>query len=122
MPAEAQIQNVYIKMYEAMVAKDRKTLELLHDDGFVLTHMTGTRQSKQEYINAIMDGTLNYYSATHEDMTVTVTGDKAIVEGHSIVNAAVYGGGKHIWHLSLRMGFVQRNGQWKISSAEASTY
>ena len=122
MPAEAQIRNVYIQMYEAMVAKDRKTLELLHDDDFVLTHMTGTRQSKQEYINAIMDGTLNYYSAIHEDMAITVTGNKAIMEGHSIVNAAVYGGGKHTWHLSLRMEFIQRNGQWKISSSSASTY
>ena len=122
MPAEAQIRNVYIQIYEAMVAKDRKTLEFLHDDDFVLTHMTGTRQSKQEYINAIMDGTLNYYSATHEDMTITITGNKAMMEGHSIVNAAVYGGGKHTLHLSLRMEFIQRNGQWKISSSKASTY
>ena len=122
MPAEAQIRNVYIQMYEAMVAKDRKTLEFLHDDDFVLTHMTGTRQNKQEYIDAIMGGTLNYYSATHEDMTITVMGNKAIMEGHSIVNAAVYGGGKHTWHLSLRMEFIQRNGQWKISSSSASTY
>ena len=122
MPAEAQIRNAYIQMYEAMVAKDRKTLEQLHDDDFVLTHMTGTRQSKREYIDAIMDGTLNYYSAAHEDMAITVTGNKAIMEGHSIVNAAVYGGGKHTWQLSLRMEFIQRNGQWKISSSKASTY
>ena len=122
MSAEAQIQNVYIQMYKAMIVKDRKTLEQLHDDDFVLTHMTGTRQSKREYIDAIMDGTLNYYSAAHEDMAITVTGNKAIMEGHSIVNAAVYGGGKHTWQLSLRMEFIQRNGQWKISSSKASTY
>ena len=122
MASEEQIRDAYIQMYEAMVAKDRKSLELLHDDDFVLTHMTGTRQSKQEYINAIMDGTLNYYSATHEDMTIIVTGNKAMMEGHSIVNAAVYGGGKHTWHLSLRIEFIQRNGQWKISSSRASTY
>lgn len=122
MSAEAQIRDVYIQMYEAMVAKDRKTLEFLHDDNFVLTHMTGTRQSKQEYIHAIMDGTLNYYSATHEDMAITITGNKAVMEGHSVVNAAVYGGGKHTWHLSLRMEFIQRDGQWKISSSSASTY
>ena len=122
MSAEAQIQNVYIQMYKAMIVKDRKTLEQLHDDDFVLTHMTGTRQSKREYIDAIMDGTLNYYSATHEEMTISLTGNKAIMEGHSIVNAAVYGGGKHTWQLSLRMEFIQRNGQWKISTSKASTY
>ena len=122
MSAEAQIQDAYIQMYNAMVQKDRKTLELLHDDDFVLTHMTGTHQNKQEYIDSIMDGTLNYYSAKHENMNVTLSGDRATLDGLSIVNAAVYGGGKHTWHLRLKIGFIQRNGNWKILSAKASTY
>lgn len=119
---EVQIQNIYIQMYNAMVQKDRKTLDYLHDDGFVLKHMTGMRQSKDEYIRAIMDGTLNYYSATHENMNVTITGNTAIMDGQSMVNAAVFGGRRHTWHLRLKLGFIQRDGIWKISSAEASTY
>ena len=39
-------------------------------DGFVLTHMTEMHQSKQEYIRAIAGGTLNYYSAEHEQMDI----------------------------------------------------
>ena len=69
-----------------------------------------------------MDGTLNYYSATHENMNVTLSGDRAIMDGQSIVNAAVYGGGRHTWHLRLKMEFIQRNGNWKILSAKATTY
>ena len=122
MTAEAQIQDVYIQMYHAMVQKDRKTLELLHDDNFILTHMTGTQQNKQEYIDSIMDGTFNYYSATHENMNVTLSGDRVIMDGQSLVNAAVYGGGRHTWHLRLKIEFIQRNGNWKILSAKATTY
>ncbi len=57
-----QIIKLYHDMYAAMVAKDEAELKRLHDDSFVLIHMTGMHQSKQEYIRAIMDGTLNYYS------------------------------------------------------------
>ena len=60
---ESQIKSLYREMYKAMVAKDTVTLNRVHADDFVLTHMTGMHQSKQEYIKAIAGGTLNYYSA-----------------------------------------------------------
>ena len=61
-----QIQICYEKMCSAMIQKDRKALETVLDDSFVLVHMTGMRQSKSEFIDAVLDSTLNYYSATHE--------------------------------------------------------
>ena len=49
------------ELYEAMVEKDTATLNRVHTDDFVPTHMTGMHQSKQEYIRAIAGGTLNDY-------------------------------------------------------------
>ena len=117
-----QIIRLYKEMYAAMVNKDRAELERVHDDSFVLVHMTGMRQSRQEYINAIMDGTLNYYSASHEDMQVEVGGDSAVLTGKSRVTAAVFGGGKHTWRLQLRFQLVKKNGEWRFAVASASTY
>ena len=117
-----QIIRLYKEMYAAMVNKDRAELERVHDDSFVLVHMTGMRQSRQEYINAIMDGTLNYYSASHEDMQVEVGGDSAVLTGKSRVTAAVFGGGKHTWRLQLRFQLVKKNGEWRFALASASTY
>ena len=117
-----QIIQLYKEMYTAMVKKDRAGLERVHDDSFVLVHMTGMRQSKQDYINAIMDGTLNYYSAEHEDMQVEVKDNTAVLIGKSRVNAAVFGGGKHTWQLQLRFQLVKKNGEWRFAMASASTY
>ena len=117
-----QIIRLYKEMYAAMVNKDRAELERVHDDSFVLVHMTGMRQSRQEYINALMDGTLNYYSASHEDMQVEVGGDSAVLTGKSKVTAAVFGGGKHTWRLQLRFQLVKKNGEWSFAVASASTY
>ena len=117
-----RIVQLYKKMYTAMVNKDRAELDRIHDESFVLVHMTGMRQSKQDYINAIMDGTLNYYSAAHEDMQLEINGDTAVLVGRSRVTAAVFGGGKHTWRLQLRFQLVKNNGEWRFTLASASTY
>ena len=122
MTDKEQIIQLYNEMYSAMVNKDKSELERVHDDSFVLVHMTGMRQRKQEYINAIMNGTLNYYSAEHEDMQVEIKGDSAVLVGRSRVTAAVFGGGKHTWQLQLRFQLVKKNDEWRFALASASTY
>lgn len=79
-------------MYDGMIQKDGSLLEEILDDGFVLVHMTGMRQSKEEYVRAILDGTLNYFSAAHHKMETEIHGDTAKLVGQSLVSAAVFGG------------------------------
>ena len=122
MTDKEQIIRLYKEMYTAMVNKDRAELERVHNDSFVLVHMTGMRQPKDIYISSIMDGTLNYYAASHEDMQVEVKGDTAVLIGKSRVTAAVFGGGKHTWRLQLRFQLVKKNGEWRFALASASTY
>ena len=117
-----EIKQRYEKMCSAMIKKDREALENVLDDSYVLVHMTGMRQSKSEFINAVMDGTLNYYSAVHESESVDITGDTAVVVGRSYVQAAVFGGGKHYWHLQQTGSLKKTDGQWKITRSVASTY
>ena len=116
------IEALYKQMYRAMIAKDTATLNRIHADEFVLTHMTGMRQSKEVYIQAIANGTLNYYSAEHEQMGIKVDGNRATLTGRSRVNAAVFGGGRHTWPLQLCFQLVKREGRWLFSAASASTF
>lgn len=117
-----QIEQLYREMYQAMVEKDTATLNRVHADEFVLVHMTGMRQSKQQYISTIADSTLNYYSVTHEQMDITIEGNTATLTGRSRVTAAVFGGGRHTWPLQLRFKLVKRDGHWQFTESRASTY
>ena len=119
---EEIIIKLYREMYSAMINKDREELEQIHDDSFVLFHMTGMKQSKNEYISAIMGGTLNYYSAVHDDMEIAINGDTAKLTGKSKVTAAVFGGGKSTWRLQLDFELIRKNGEWYFTFARASTY
>lgn len=112
----------YMKMYRAMVAKDIPALSEVLDDSFVLVHMTGMRQPKAGFLKAVENGTLNYASAEHDSMEVTISGDTATLIGRSRVHASVFGGGWHTWRLEQDLQLVKKNGTWLITLSEASTY
>ena len=117
-----RIENCYRRMYSGMIEKNCEDLMDVLDEAFVLVHMTGMRQSKEAFIRAVEDGTLNYFSAEHQRIDVTVHQSLAELRGRSIVNAAVFGGGRHTWRLQLDLRLAQKDEGWKIVEARASTY
>ena len=119
---EIEIQETYIRMCDGMIAKDESVLRDVLDDSFVLIHMTGMRQSKEAFIKAVLDGTLNYFSARHDSMTVETSGNTAVLTGQSYVSAAVFGGGRHNWRLQQRCNLRRTNDGWKITESTAGTY
>ena len=119
---EQMIRDAYIRMYRGMIAKDESILREVLDDSFVLVHMTGMRQPKQAFIKAVLNGTLNYFSAEHENMPVEISGDTAVLIGQSYVAAAVFGGGRSNWHLQQKCSLKKTDGVWKITRSVASTY
>lgn len=122
MDDKEQIIAAYKEMYRAMIAKDEAGLDAVLDDSFVLVHMTGMRQPKKEFIKAVLNGTLNYYSAEHENMPVEINGDTAVLTGQSYVAAAVFGGGRSNWHLQQKCSMKKTADGWKIARSVASTY
>ena len=119
---EQMIRDAYIRMYGGMIAKDESILREVLDDSFVLVHMTGMRQPKEVFIKAVLNGTLNYFSAEHENMPVEISGDTAVLTGQSYVAAAVFGGGRSNWHLQQKCSLKKTDGVWKITRSVASTY
>ena len=109
-------------MYCGMIEKDMELLDESLDESFVLVHMTGMQQTKSQYMDYIANGTFNYYSEKTGQMEIAVNGEQAQLVGQSLVNAAVFGGGKHVWNLQLSMKAVKRNGKWYMTEAIASTY
>ena len=121
-PMENQLQKLYSGMYHYMITKDVVNLERLLDDSFVLVHMTGMRQTKQEYLKAIENGTLNYFSEELEHFSAQVSEDTAVLIGQSKVSAAVFEGSRHTWRLQLNIKLKNRGNLWLMTEARALTY
>ncbi len=116
------IETRYRQLYDGMVRKDITLLNEVLDSAFVLRHMTGLRQSKAAFLRAIEDGTLNYFSADHRDIQAELHGDTAVLDGKSVVSAAVFGGGRSTWRLQLRLTLIRGEDTWRITEAKASTF
>ncbi len=116
------IRELYRKYWRCMIGKDADGLRSLMAEDYSLLHMTGVRQSADEFLKGLMDGTFNYYSADHDSIEVTLNGNSALMIGRSRVTAAVYGGRKHSWRLQGDFTLRKENGTWKFTGSRASTY
>lgn len=116
------IKEIYRRYWKCMIDKDESELLSLMSDDYYLMHITGTRQSIDEFISGLLDGTFNYYSAEHDDIQISVNGNTATMVGKSKVLAAVYGGGKSRWRLRGDFTLRKENENWKLTSSKASTY
>ena len=116
--------KLYRDLCDASMRKDAEALRAVLAPGYVLVHMTGMRQSREDYIAAVTDGTLNYYSTEHDsiDVHVSTDGIHATIRARSRVNAAVFGGGRHTWRLQQDLTARKRNGVWLLTESRASTY
>lgn len=119
---KAALRKFYDETWEAMVAKDMPKLDEQHAEQFVLVHMTGMRQPKQEFLKAIEKGDLNYYKSVPENVVITVNGNTAKIVGQNKVTAAVFGGSTNVWRLQLDFDAVKENGKWRMTYCKASTY
>ena len=122
MTDEEQIRELYRDYWEAMIAKDADALRAMMSDDYALQHMTGVRQSREDFLRGLRKGTFNYYSAEHDSIDVRLSGEHAEMIGKSRVLAAVYGGGKHSWRLQGDFTLRKENGSWKLTGSKASTY
>jgi len=122
MTDEEQIKKLYIRYWQCMIDKNADGLRSLQTDDYYLMHMTGTKQSRETFINGLLDGTFNYYSADHDAIDVRINGNTAVMTGKSRVVAAVYGGGKGSWRLQGDFTLRKENDTWKLTSSRASTY
>ena len=116
------IKEIYRRYWKCMIDKDESELRSLMSDDYYLMHITGTRQSIDEFISGLLDGTFNYYSAEHDDIQISVNGNTATMVGKSKVLAAVYGGGKSRWQLRGDFTLRKEKENWKLTSSKASTY
>ena len=116
------IVHLYRTYRQCMINKDIAGMDRIMADDYELRHMTGLRQSKQDFFRSVTSGELNYYSAKHDEITVKVSGETATMIGRSKVVAAVYGGGRNTWRLQGNFTLRKEDGGWRLTSSRASTY
>lgn len=90
-------QEGLIKLYrtenKAMVGKDIATLNKILAPTMTLRHMTGTIQTKAEWLSQIQDEQMKYFSSKEDSIKdIHINGDHATLIGQNQVKARIWGG------------------------------
>ena len=122
MNQQETIKYLYRQYWQYMIEKNAAGLRRIMTEDYYLLHMTGVRQSREEFLRDLLDGTFNYYTAAHDSIVVRIDGNVAEMIGKSRVTAAVYGRRKNQWRLCGVFSLRNENGDWKLTNSKASTY
>lgn len=111
---EEEVLERFKEFQKAMIEKDYSKLNEIIHDNYTLTHMSGKTQTKQEYIDEIMDGTLNYYKSTINNPIISIEKDeKAVLKADVTLDAKVYGI-KGTWTLHSQQSMKKINDKWYL--------
>ncbi len=118
---EVALREAYRQMIKAMLDRRVAELDALLAGEFALTHITGYRQPKREWIEAVRSGQMRYHAAEEKSVVVQVTGDTAVLVGRSIVTATIYGAHGN-WNLQLTTSYRRQDDRWIAVDTIAATF
>lgn len=108
---EQEVLNRYKEMQQAMVDKDIEKLREIVKDDTIFIHMSGKKQTREEYFADIESNELDYQSYTIENPVVTIDGNKATLKARVTLTANAYGA-QGSYPFNVNAHFEKINNEW----------
>ena len=104
--------NQYLDCWNAaMVSADTVALAAMMDEAIVLRHLSGTTQTRSEWLADVQHGTMRYHNVEKRDVHISQEEDGSIkVRFTSIITATIWGS-CGTWTLHPTMRLVYRDGK-----------
>lgn len=118
---EDAVRSVYERERRAMLDGDAAALGELLAESFTLTHMTGYRQQRAEWLRDVETGQMTYHSMVDVSVDVALDGDTAVVDARTRTEATIWGA-HGTWRLQLRTAYEQTPRGWLARETIASTW
>lgn len=113
--SQKEVLERFKDFLEAMIEKDDEKLYENMDDNYILTHMSGKKQTKEEYITEIMNGTLNYYKSKIIHPQVSIIDEThARLIANVELDAKVYGI-KGTWTMNSNITMTKMDNKWFLN-------
>ena len=96
---------------QAMTEADVETMRQIVSEDMTFTHMSGMKQTREEYFADVADGSLTYYAIGMENPVVKVDGNLAMVTYTSALTANAYGA-QGTFRMKGTHYYQRINGEW----------
>lgn len=107
------IISVYESFQDALVNKDMDALDKLLPDDYTAVHITGRRQTKEEWLADIENGDMVYYEFLDVSYAFSQNGNQVTVSINQRIHANIYGS-EGTWSIPGERIFEKVNGEWVI--------
>ncbi len=108
---ELSVLYVQARYCQAMTDADIGTMREIVSEDKTFTHMSGMKQTREEYFADIADGRLRYFTIGIENPVIRVDGDRAAVTFTSVLNANAYGA-RGTYRMKGTHRYEMRGGKW----------
>ncbi len=97
---------------QAMTEADIDTMREIVSEDMVFTHMSGKKQTREEYFADIKKGRLRYYTIGMEKPKIVLDADDAIIAYTSVLNTNAYGA-RGTYRMAGRHHYKRTDGVWR---------
>lgn len=118
---EQAVAETIRKQVKGMIDGDLDLLKEVISPDAVFYHITGAKQSRDEWLRQIKLGRMHYFGSREILMQATVNGDEARVINRNQLNARIYGF-RNTWPLESRAKLRKIDGKWQIVESRASMF
>lgn len=110
--AREEIEQYLSEWCKAMVDADTEKLGSMMADDIILRHITGQTQTKQEWLDEVGSGSMDYHKIEQSDVNIQfINSETADVSFTSVITATIWGSnGTWTLHNTMRLGRI--NGRW----------
>ena len=110
--AREEIEQYLSEWCKAMVDADTEKLGSMMADDIILRHITGQTQTKQEWLDEVGSGSMDYHKIEQSDVNIQfINSETADVSFTSVITATIWGS-NGTWTLHNTMRLDRINGRW----------
>lgn len=119
---EEKVATVVRQQVSGMVDGNLDILNKVIAPNAKFIHITGTIQSKDEWLKQIKIGRMHYFNSKEKLMQVEIDGNNALVISRHELDARIYGF-RNTWPLQSKTELIKNDdGQWQIVKSQAEMY
>lgn len=110
---QAAIIARYEEFQQALIERDMTKLRQLLPDDYIAVHITGRRQTKEEWLADIESGDMRYFDFSDVSYSLSPEGNRVLLGVRQRIRANIYGS-EGTWSIPGNREFEKEDGQWKI--------
>lgn len=103
----------YEELQQALIDQNIPKLKQLLPDDFIAVHITGRRQSKEEWLKDVENGDMRYFQFTDLHYSLSQEGNRVNLKIRQRITANIYGS-EGTWSIPGTRVFEKQDGTWQI--------